>query len=296
MPNLELLGPLMERLYHDFVSLYYLMLPICFALSLVMTWLRSPQGSPEFMDSLTRVIVTTLILAAFPEISKTILFVANGIAERIDSTAGLEQVIEAARQKVEGYGSSGKSVLIAFNDLIIATLSFGSFLILYCARYLMIAIYHFYWVFYMVAAPILLLCNVFAGTAHITKNLFKGMIEVACWKIVWAILGAMLAALSFGDAYQAEGSYLVLIVMNFVIAIAMLMTPSIVKSLVGGGMQSMSSAIGAASVAAMAAAPARAATIAATSRTAINSAGNFVHSKIEARKTRQAEERKRLMY
>ena len=50
--------------------------------------------------------------------------------------------------------------------------------------------------------------------------------------------------------------------------------------------QSMSSAIGAASVAAMAAAPARAATMAATSRTAINTAGNFVHSKIEARRQR----------
>jgi hypothetical protein len=148
----------------------------------------------------------------------------------------------------------------------------------------------------MISAPLLLLFNLFEGTQQITKNLFKGMIEVACWKIVWAILGAMLAALSFGDAYQAEGSYLVLIVMNFVIAIAMLMTPSIVKSLVGGGMQSMSSAIGAASVAAMAAAPARAATMAATSRAAINTAGNFVHSKIEAQRARQAEERKRLIY
>jgi hypothetical protein len=74
--------------------------------------------------------------------------------------------------------------------------------------------------------------------------------------IVWAILGAMLAALSFGDAYRAEGSYLTLIVMNFVIAIAMLMTPMMVRSLVGNGLQSMSSNIGATAVAAMVA-PAR---------------------------------------
>ena len=156
--------------------------------------------------------------------------------------------------------------------------------------------YHFFWIFFTISAPLLLLFNLFEGTQQITKNLFKGMIEVACWKIVWAILGAMLAALSYGDAYRAEGSYLVLIVMNFVIAIAMLMTPSMVKSLVGGGMQSMSSAIGAASVAAMAAAPARAATMAATSRNAISTAGNFVNSKIEARRARIAEERKRYMY
>ena len=148
----------------------------------------------------------------------------------------------------------------------------------------------------MISAPILLLFNLFEGTQQVTKNLFKGMIEVACWKIVWAILGAMLAALSFGDAYRAEGSYLVLIVMNFVIAVAMLMTPSMVKSIVGSGVQSMSSALGAASVAAMAAAPARAAMVASTSRNALSTAGNFVHSKIEARRARIDEERKRYMY
>lgn len=281
MPNLELLGPLMERLYQDFVSLYYLMLPICFALSLAITWLRSPQGSPEFMDSLKRVIVTTLILAAFPEISKTILFIANGIAERIDSTAGLEQVVEAARQKVEDYSFSGKSVIIAFGDLIVATLSFGSFLILYCARYLMIAIYHFYWVFYMVAAPLLLLCNVFAGTAHITKNLFKGMIEVASWKIVWAILSAMMTSLSLGDAYKTEGNYVTLIVLNFVIAIAMLFTPMFVKSLVEGGANSTAGVLGQAATAAMMATPARTAQVAMKSKQAAQVAKSWSSNQIQ---------------
>lgn len=281
MPNLELLGPLMERLYQDFVSLYYLMLPVCFALSLAITWLRSPQGSPEFMDSLKRVIVTTLILAAFPEISKTILFIANGIAERIDSTAGLEQVIEAARAKVEDFSFSGKSVIIAFGDLIIATLSFASFLILYCARYLMIAIYHFYWVFYMVAAPMLLLFNVFAGTAHITKNLFKGMIEVASWKIVWAILSAMMTSLSLGDAYKTEGNYITLIVLNFVIAIAMLFTPMFVKSLVEGGANSTAGVFGQAASAAMMATPARTAMVAVKSKQAAQIAKSWSSNQIK---------------
>lgn len=281
MPNLELLGPLMERLYQDFVGLYYLMLPICFALSLAITWLRSPQGSPEFIDSLKRVFVTTLILAAFPEISKTILFVANGIAERIDSTAGLEQVVEAARQKVEDYSFSGKSVIIAFGDLIVATLSFASFLILYCARYLMIAIYHFYWVFYMVAAPLLLLCNVFAGTAHITKNLFKGMIEVASWKIVWAILSAMMTSLSLGDAYKTEGNYVTLIVLNFVIAIAMLFTPMFVKSLVEGGANSTAGVLGQAATAAMMATPARTAQVAMKSKQAAQVAKSWSSNQIQ---------------
>lgn len=296
MPQFELLGTLASDLHQEFVNMYYLFLPVFFALAVAVAWFKSPTGSPEFLDIVKRAVVATILLAAFPDIANAILFVTEGVADKIDKLNSLDTLIRMAQEKSEGYSVSVTSMILQFNDLIIATLSFLSYLILYIARYLTIAMYHFFWIFFMISAPLLLLFNLFEGTQQITKNLFKGMIEVACWKIVWAILGAMLAALSFGDAYRAEGSYLVLIVMNFVIAIAMLMTPSMVKSLVGGGMQSMSSAIGAASVAAMAAAPARAATMAATSRNAISTAGNFVNSKIEARRARVAEERKRYMY
>lgn len=296
MPQFELLGTLARDLHQEFVNMYYLFLPVFFALAVVVAWFKSPTGSPEFLDIVKRAVVATILLAAFPDIANAILFVTEGVADKIDKLNSLDTLIRMAQEKSEGYSVSVTSMILQFNDLIIATLSFLSYLILYIARYLTIAMYHFFWIFFMISAPLLLLFNLFEGTQQITKNLFKGMIEVACWKIVWAILGAMLAALSYGDAYRAEGSYLVLIVMNFVIAIAMLMTPSMVKSLVGGGMQSMSSAISAASVAAMAAAPARAATMAATSRNAISTAGNFVNSKIETRRARVAEERKRYMY
>ena len=83
-------------------------------------------------------------------------------------------------------------------------------------------------------------------------------------------------ALSFGDAYKAEGNYLTLIVMNFVIAVAMLMTPMMVKSIVGSGLQSMSSALGAAAVTAMAAAPAKAAASVRTSRALMSDPKGFV--------------------
>lgn len=233
-------------------------------------------GSPEFVDIIKRTVVATVLLVAFPDISKAILFLADGVAEKIDSMNSLDHVIRMAQEKSEGYSMSVSSIILQFNDLIIATLSFLSYIILYIARYITIAMYHFFWVFFMVSAPLLLLFNLFEGTQQITKNLFKGMIEVACWKIVWAILGAMLLALSFGDAYRTEGNYLTLIVMNFVIAVAMLMTPMMVKSIVGSGLQSISSALGAAAVTAMAAAPAKAAASIRTSRALMNDPKGFV--------------------
>jgi hypothetical protein len=283
MPQFELLGSLMSDLHQEFVGMFYLLLPVFFSLAVVLAWFRSPAGGPEFMDVVKRTIVATVLLVSFPDISKAILEVADGIAARIDEVNGLDAVVRMAEQKSESYTMSATSLLLQFNDLLIATLSILSYLILYIARYLTIAMYHFFWLFFMVSSPLLILFTLFEGTAQITKNLFKGMIEVACWKIVWAILGAMLTALSFGDAYQAEGSYLTLIVMNLVIATAMLMTPMMVRSISGSGLQSMSSSIGAATVAAMAAAPGKIGKLASmekTSRSAIGDARELMMSRV----------------
>lgn len=281
MPQFELLGSLARDLHQEFVNMYYLLLPVFFSLAVVVAWFRNPAGSPEFLDIIKRAIIATILLVAFPDISKAILYIADGITEKIDKLNSLDTLIRMAQEKSGSYSMSATSMLLQFNDLIMATLSFLSYLILYIARYLTIAMYHFFWIFFMISAPLLLLFNLFEGTQQITKNLFKGMIEVACWKIVWAILGAMLAALSFGEMYRTEGSYLVIIVMNFVIAVAMLLTPMMVKSLVGGGLQSMSSSIGAASIAAMAAAPAKAAASIRTSRAFINDPKGFAHKQID---------------
>lgn len=186
MPNFDLLGTLMRDLHQEFVRMYYLMLPIFFALSVAMTWFKAPQGSPEFLDVLKRAVISTILLVAFPDISRAIIFIADGIAERIDQLNSLDAIIRMAQEKTQNYSFSPTSVLLQFNDLLIATLSFLSYFVLYIARYLTIAMYHFFWIFFMISAPLLLLFNMFASTSQITKNLFKGMIEVACWKIVWA--------------------------------------------------------------------------------------------------------------
>jgi hypothetical protein len=280
MPHFELLGALMRDLHQEFVRIYYLLLPVFFALAVVATWFRSPQGSIEFLDVFKRAMVSTFLLVAFPDISRAILFIADGITERIDSLNSLDTIVRMAQEKAQNYSMSPTSILLQFNDLIIATLSFLSYLVLYVARYLTIAMYHFFWIFFMISAPLLLLFNMFSSTSQITANLFRGLIEVASWKIVWAILGAMLSALSFGDAYRTEGNYLTLIVMNFVIATAMLATPMIVRSIVGSGLQSMSSSLGPVAVAAIAAAPARVATVAATSRNVISVGQSFAREKI----------------
>ena len=279
MPDFGLLGSLMMNLHHEFVRIYYLMLPVFFALSIIVTWVKSPHGSIDFIDVLKRAIISTVLLAAFPEISQAIISIADGIAERVDQVNGLDTFLRMAKEKALSFTSAQNAMLLHFPDLLISLLAFISYLILYIARYLTIAMYHFYWIFYMVTGPLLLLFNLFPSTSQIVGNLFKGMVEVASWKIMWAILGAMLTALSFGDAYKTEGNYLTLMVMNFVIAISMLRVPSIVKSLTSGGFHGMAKELGTAAVATMAAVPAKGAMVASKGASAMrfarDTASNF---------------------
>lgn len=295
MPDFGLLGPLMVDLHQEFVRIYYLMLPVFFCLSIAVTWFRGPGGF-DFLDALKRAVFSTLLLAAFPEITQAIVFIADGIAERVDQMQGLDTFLQLAKEKSLSFTFVKNTLLLQFPDLLIAVLAFVSYLVLYIARYLTIAMYHFYWVFYTVSCPLLLLFNLFPSTSRITANLFRGMVEVASWKIVWAILGAMLTALSVGTNYRSESDYLILMVMNFVIAISMLKTPSVVSSLVGSGFTSMAPTIGNAATMVMAAVPAKAALAYGTGSMMAGQAKNFAANRVSNYRAGQERRRATLRY
>ena len=256
MENFDLLGSVARHLHDEFQSLYFLMLPVFFALAVAIAWLKQPVGSPEFIEILKRAVIATLLLAGFQEISDTILFVANGIADKISDMSGLDAVFTMAKEKTKSYPNSPVTLLLGFNDLIVAALSYCSYILLYVARYVMVAIYQFTWICLSIMAPFLLTFHLFSS--KITVNLFRSLVEVASWKIMWSILSAMLLALPFGNAYMTDGNYLTVVVLNFVIALCMIGTPFVVKSLIGSGLASMTGALGPAVVATMLAAPTKA--------------------------------------
>jgi hypothetical protein len=94
-------------------------------------------------------------------------------------------------------------------------------------------------------------------------------------------MSAMLTSLSFGNIYQTQGSYLTLIVMNFVIAIALLFTPMLMRSLVGEGVHATAQTIGTTAVLAAAALPGKIATIQQVSREVLSNSRAFASQKIQ---------------
>jgi hypothetical protein len=256
MDQFAALGSVAFKLHTEMRNIYYLLLPIFFMASLVIVWLQNPAGSPEFIDKVKRAFVATLLLSGFAEITDIMLFITSGIAEKIDDMSGLDAFLQMAGEKAQSYPHSSFSLVLAFDDLIMAVLSYCSFAILYCARYIMVAIYHFSWVFLSIMAPILLLFHLFSS--QVTVNLFRSMFEIASWKVVWSVLSVMIKALPFGTWYAMDGNYLTLIVMNFVIAICMVSTPLVVHSLFSGSFTSMAGGLSGVTAAVMVAAPGKA--------------------------------------
>ncbi len=256
MDQFAALGSVAYKLHMELRSIYFLLLPVFFMASVAMVWIQNPTGGPEFIDKVKRAFVATILLAGFSEISDVILFLTNGIADKIDNMSGLTSVMQMASEKAHSYTVSPMSPILAFDDFIMAALSYLSYFILYCARFIMVAIYHFSWIFLTIMAPILLLFHLFS--TQITINLFRSLLEVASWRVVWSVLSVMLKALPFGTWYAMEGNYLTIIVLNFVIAICMIGTPLVVRALVGSGFSAMAGGLTGATAAVMLAAPAKA--------------------------------------
>lgn len=294
IPNFDVLGEMIRNIHGVLSQLFFIAMPVGILISVSIGYFKA--GSPDYVDILRRALIASLLLTSFPEISNIILNICDGIAAKIDSQSGIDMILKLAEEKSRSYSATSSALLLKFDDLIIAILSFFSFMILLIARYLTIALYYFFWVLLSVLSPILIFFYLFPATESITKNLYRGLIEVASWKIIWAIQSAMLISLSLGNIYKTNGSYITLIVLNFVIAIGMIFTPMIVKSIAGEGAHSAAFGIGASAFAVMSAIPAKAALVKAKVQTVGQSVSSKVTQKYQSYQQQKQEKRNLYRY
>ncbi len=237
--NYEKLTPVVERLYHHTDHIAQLALLPLFLLSVLMAYSEDLGIQGAVVTRLKRLIMTMLLLAAFPSLTGFIKNIGQEIALSIDNLNGIDQYLKGAAEKASSYGVGVKSLLDFGNDLIVGFCVTISYLILYFARYLLIAFYHFYWMILLVTGPFMILGNLFETTSTLTKNLFKSLLLVASWPIVWSILSAFLKALPFQDAYSIDGGYTAIVIMNLIIAVGLLFSPFMLSTFCEGAIVGM---------------------------------------------------------
>ena len=92
----------------------------------------------------------------------------------------------------------------------------------------------------------MILAYVPKATANVTANLYKGLVKVIVWKILWTTLGVLLLKMASEPIFNGVADYIMNIVMNLCIGLAMLFIPMATKSLINDGLEGAASALSAA--------------------------------------------------
>ena len=80
-------------------------------------------------------------------------------------------------------------------------------------------------------------------TSYVTANLFKGLINVIVWKILWSILGVMLLKFAVSPEVSSWDNFFTTALVNICIGFSMLFVPFATKSLIGDGLTGAATAL-----------------------------------------------------
>jgi len=226
--------PAAKAIYQHTSQLSWQLLLPLFLVSVALSYSTDLGLTGSILVRLKRLILVALLLVAFPMIAEFSQVLGVEIARSIDNMHGIDQVLEAASKRAEVYSFDLQGLLNLGSDLIMGALVIISFIILVVARFLLLAFQHFYWFLLVALGPFLILGSLFDAASGITKGLFKNMLQVASWPIIWSILSAFLKVLPFASAYEGVGGFVTIITLNLIIAVALLFSPFLVSQLCEG--------------------------------------------------------------
>lgn len=226
-------------IHAQMVQVYWIMLPAIVAFLLAIEMLKGQGQSPNANEIVRRTIISILLLLSFGFVVNTISMLSDGITAKIGQS---QDVWEMIRQM--GPNSQGESDgLFDLKGHVVYFFSIGAYLIAYIGFFASIVLMNFVWAILYVCAPLMLLCYVSPVTSGIVGNLYRGLISVATWKILWTLLGSLLLKLAVTPKDAGIDDVFLSMVMNLLIGVSMLLIPLFTKSLIGDGLQSASAAL-----------------------------------------------------
>ncbi|MBX3033548.1 MAG: hypothetical protein KF865_06445 [Bdellovibrionaceae bacterium] len=198
------------------------------------------DDNPNLRDLFRRIVFSVLLLLTFDWTLQTIAVVGDAVTEKI---SGLQKLSEVLQNLGPNY--SGKDSWFNVRETILYVFSVAAYLIAYLGFFVATALTHFVWTILYVAAPLMILMYVSRHTERVTMSLYKGLVQVVIWKILWSILGVLLLKLAMQPEVTGLEDYIMSIVVNLCIGFSMLFIPIATRSLVSDGMSSVASSLAA---------------------------------------------------
>ena len=245
-----------KKIHEIFSGYFYLVITVLMILGIAIEYFKWPIGGvPNFGTIVGRALIAALLLHAYPEITNTIADVTDAMANRLGDLNNFKMILDKMGDKVGELSWSW----VSFKETIMLLISFLTFFILYFSIHIADSFYIYVWVMLYVFSPLLIALYVLPVTASATSALFRSLIEVACWKIVWSVIATLLwsSALSQINQDGTQVSFLTAIGFNIILAGSLLLTPFVVHALAGGGLASMGKDLSSLAIGGMTISPSR---------------------------------------
>lgn len=234
----EYLGSVGAELHAQMVQMYWVLLVPFVAFLFVLEVIR--DDNPNLRDLFRRIVFSVLLLLTFDWTLQTIAVLGDAVTEKINGLQRLSEVLQNI-----GPNYSGKDSWFNVRETILYVFSIAAYLIAYLGFFVATALTHFVWTVLYVASPLMILMYVSRHTAQVTMSLYKGLVQVVIWKILWSILGVLLLKLAMQPEITGLEDYIMSIVVNLCIGFSMLFIPLATKSLLSDGMSSVASSLAA---------------------------------------------------
>jgi hypothetical protein len=222
-----------------FESLFYLLVTVFLLLGVVVEYFRMPLGGTASVGTLVgRAFVAAFLLHTYPEISRLIADVTDSIAGRLGDFNQIMRVLNGMSDKYLQFSLSWISV----KGSLVMLVSFLGFFLLYFTVFVAQAFVLYTWTLLYVFSPILIALFVIPQTAAATSALYRSLMEVCVWKIVWAVLATLLWSAAVSDL--AQTNILTALCFNLILAGSLIVTPLVVHSLASKGLAGMNGTLG----------------------------------------------------
>jgi hypothetical protein len=223
-----------RHIHQIFTSMFYIFLTTLLLLGIFIEYFKWPLGEmPGFAHFIGRALIAVILLHTYPDVSNLIADIVDGLSQKLGDLNQFNLVLAQMGEKLDHLTWSWVSV----KDIVIWLLSFVTFFLLYISVHAVNAFSLFTWTVLYVLAPFLIVLYVLPSTSHITKALYKSLIEVGSWKVIWAVLATLLwsFALSKINHPQEKINFITVIFLNLILAGSVLLTPLVVHAIAGGG-------------------------------------------------------------
>ena len=229
-----------RAIHQTFVMVFYAMITTLLLIGVAMEYFKvSLGGVPGFAQLLGRVLIAVLLLVCYDDIANAIASIADDLAQRIGNLNSYRVLLSRAGEALSHYSWSWSSI----GDSFIFVISYLGFYLLYITVFFFDAAIAYVWIILYVFSPLLIALYVLPQTSGATVGLFRSLLEVSAWKVVWAVLGALLwsSAVHNFESSGRHPNFVTMLTFTLILALSVLFTPLVVRALISKGISSVAS-------------------------------------------------------